>query len=167
MKCIKCGFEMPEQAKFCMMCGAKVEKTAPHWADSNVEVTFEGIRANEEYYCFCFRYKNYSGKNIVPILYSLTVCGTGTRIVNDALMQIVGRQDNMDEAMQSKFFSSKELPHGDEALCAMLRLKKDCAIDLTKISKISVSPAYCLRDDGGYYKYGPDQYNLPEQTCEI
>lgn len=164
MKCKKCGFEMPEQAKFCMMCGEKVEKAAPRWSDSNVEITFEGIRENEENYCFCFRYKNNSGKNIVPILYSLAA--SGTTIVNDVLMQIVGRQNNMDEAIQSKFFASKELTHGDEALCVLIRPKKGCAIDLTTISQLSVSPAYCLRGDDGY-NYGADQHNLPEQICEI
>ncbi len=160
MKCNTCGFEMPEQAKFCMMCGAAAEKEVTRWADGNVEVVFEEFRSNEEYYFFCFRFKNYSGRNIVPILYSLTA--NGTSLVNDALMNVMGKQNQHDEAMQKKFFAKSEVPHDCEAVCFLALPRTRCTFDLKTLSQCMASPAYCLRGEDGY-SYSADQHNFAEQ----
>lgn len=164
MKCKKCGFEMPEQAKFCMMCGAAAEKDVTRWADGNVEVAFEDFGSNEEYYFFCFHFKNHSGRNIVPILYSLTA--NGTSLVKDALMDVKTKQNQQDEVMQKKFFARSEIPHDSEAVCYLALPRTRCSFDLKTLSQLQVAPAYCLRGEDGY-SYGSDQHNFPEQTVSL
>lgn len=164
MKCNKCGFDMPEQAKFCMMCGAAVEKDVTCWADCNVDVSFENLRLNDDNYFFCFRFKNHSAKNIVPILYSLTV--NGTPMVKDIIMKVLSRQDQKEDIVQNHFFAGTEIFVDDEVLCCVAISRKKIAIDPKNPPQILVSPAYCLRGESGY-NYGADQHNFAEQPIRL
>lgn len=164
MKCKKCGFEMPEQAKFCMMCGAPMEKAVTSWADDNVEVFFESIRESNDSYFFCFQFKNHSGKNIVPIMYSLSV--NGSSLAKDALLVVNVSKNEQGDDCQSLLYNNREIFNGGDAICFFTISKDRCTFDIKNIRSIMAAPAYCLRGDDGY-NYGADQYNLPEQACEI
>ena len=165
MKCTKCGAELPAKARFCMMCGAAVPEEKAHttWSDDHVEVTFDSIRAAKKDYAFCFRFKNHSDRNIVAIMYSLTVGGKS--LMKDRLMSLLEGQDK-DEEVGDLFFGSMEIRPGGEAVCFASVSREQCVLDPQNMPPMKCSPGYCLQGEGGY-NYGADQYNLPEKSFTI
>lgn len=152
MKCVNCGAEMPSEAKFCMMCGTAVASNGDMgkllWKDSCVEVTFAGIvpaKQAGQPSAVCFWMKNTSGRNVVPIIYSLVV--NGQKIRSDGGMNVA---------------EGPEIEPGTKKLCATYV----SAEVFESVRSFRASVGYCLRGDCGY-NYGADQYNFEEKVIQL